>query len=110
MMGDSCICMDVHEDGYYHLKEKVVKARMPHVCGECGCQIKPGDRYETASIVFDGGIETHATCIPCMNMRNDLFSCGWYYGQIWENLVYHFDDVLPDLEDDEDDDYKWLKG
>jgi hypothetical protein len=110
MMGDACLCIDVDNDGGYVLEESVVIARIDHVCGECHCQINVGDKYESASIVYDGNIETHKTCITCLNMRNDLFSCGWYYGEIWEDLRQHFDEVLACDDEYDGDDWKWLKG
>jgi len=105
MMGYSCVCVDVDFEGH-EINKKTVKARKEHICTECGCVIKKNDTYECVDYVYDGEIQVYKTCIPCKNMRDDLFKCGYYYTKIWEDLEVHFFEVLPE---DEDDDWKWLK-
>jgi hypothetical protein len=113
MMGEACLCIDIDNDvGSYELKRKIVTARKNHVCTECNEEIKPDQKYELVYWVYDfDNIETFKTCIPCKNVRDDLFECGFYYTMLWENLEDHFRDVLPINEfEDEVYDFKWLKG
>jgi len=84
-MYDACVCVDDY-DGPSFSTDKVVKARKVHVCGECGKQINPGDKYEYVWGIWDGEQEIHKTCYVCYCIREDLFHCGWVYGQIWEHL------------------------
>jgi len=111
MMGDACLCIDVDmEPGSYILKQKVVTARKEHICTECNEKIKKGKKYELVNYVLDGDIETYKTCIPCKNVRDSLFQCGFYFGMLWEDLENHFRDMFMHDDDFEDDDFKWLKG
>jgi hypothetical protein len=66
--------------------ERVVVARKPHECCECGETIRPGDRYEVASGCWDGAWSRFSTCLPCMRIR-DAFCCSWEYGRLVEVLL-----------------------
>jgi hypothetical protein len=46
--------------------ERVVVARKPHVCGECGAAITPRERYGRASGVTDTGPHTWKRCMACV--------------------------------------------
>jgi len=84
-MFDSCICVDPGEVSTL-LSRRRRKARKPHRCGECGYIIPPGQEYEIDVTVFEGDLESHKTCIPCVRVRDSLFNCGWYYGHIWDDV------------------------
>lgn len=45
------------------------KARKPHRCVECSRGIKPGDRYEYASGIWDGEPDSYKTCARCVRLR-----------------------------------------
>lgn len=105
-MPDSCICLydNDWEQPDFHCVS-FPKAAKPHVCGECGEEIKKGEKYELVKGKWDGYLNTHKTCLTCMNVRNSLFSCGWVYGQVWEDIKEWFREAYPE----EGDDYSWLR-
>lgn len=80
-----CCCIDVGE-AYELLRQDIRTARIPHRCGECQEEIRPGDRYEYAAGVYDGGWYTHRTCWRCLCVRRDFFSCGWIYENLREDF------------------------
>jgi hypothetical protein len=45
------------------------RARKLHRCEECGGKIKPGERYERSSGMWDGSISTFCTCERCHDIR-----------------------------------------
>lgn len=70
------------------------KARKPHWCCECAEDIKPGDRYEFTSGVWDGFPDSQKTCLSCVEIR-DHFAChGWIFGQVWSDIEENF---FPDM-------------
>ena len=80
-MFDACICVDDYETADV-CEVLTPRARKTHLCGECGCAISPGETYERAKLLFDGRWSTHLTCKTCVRVRDSLFSCGGYYGQV----------------------------
>lgn len=80
----SCIYVDC-DDGStigFHKREDR-KARKRHTCCECGDQIKPGDKYEYVSGVWEGDWGVYKTCATCREIRKALFCHGWYYGRLY---------------------------
>jgi hypothetical protein len=55
-------------------EERIVTARKPHKCCECGGAIPPGTQCEKASGLWDQGYgwDTIYTCIPCSELRKNL--------------------------------------
>jgi len=53
----------------YHEEERT--ARRTHWCCECGGRIAPGERYQAASGVWEGGLgaATQHTCRFCAELR-----------------------------------------
>ena len=84
-MFESCICVEIDEPVQL-LSRRHPKARKVHRCDECGCTIHPGDTYERDAVVFDGFFEVKKICATCLRIRDSLFRCGWYYGQMWEDI------------------------
>lgn len=82
----ACIVSDVDAEMPEWFTEKMVRARKAHQCGECGCEIQPGQRYERATGEWYGEFVTHATCVPCASMR-DEYLCDWVYGGVRELLM-----------------------
>lgn len=88
---DACICIEPDEFCQL-LRKNSPTARRPHVCCECGETIEPGQVYLDEVTVCDGGIKTWKTCRLCWNIRKDMFTCGWYYGEIWDEIHNTFCD------------------
>ncbi len=84
-MFESCICVDIDEVCKL-LNCTQPRARKVHRCGECGHDIQPGDTYRREVTLFDGDIDTHKTCLTCLRIRDSLFDCGWYYGEMWRDI------------------------
>lgn len=76
-----------YDDCCTELSRKLVRARKPHKCGECGHTINSRQRYEAIAEVFDGEFGTHKTCIPCRDVRESLFPHGgWAFGNVWPDI------------------------
>jgi hypothetical protein len=65
-------------------------ARKEHDCCECDDGIKPGDKYEHYSGIWDRRPDSFKTCLSCVEIR-DHFACnGWMFGCLWEDLAQNF--------------------
>ena len=85
-MNDACCCsVEVDEPAEVYLA-RVLTARREHRCLECGELIEPGEQYEQVTARWDGHWNTYKTCYLCLRIRNDLFPCGWYFGQMREDI------------------------
>ncbi len=81
-MGCSC---DYDLPDFYD--KRLVKARLPHYCSECGCVIAPGEQYERVSGKWDGEVYTFKTCRQCRQIRNEFSTMKcfcWAHGGLWE--------------------------
>lgn len=76
-------------------KIKIVTARKPRKCIECGGEILKGDKYEHIRGVWGGKWEVMSTCLPCVELRSLL--CNWYYGHIWLDLENYFDEITLEM-------------
>ncbi len=84
----ACKCsVDVDDDARYEpcLKTRP-KARKPHRCCECGELINIGETYEQAKGLLAGQWDTFRTCIPCVNMRDDLCPGGHFYEYLGDTI------------------------
>lgn len=67
-------------------RQSVHRARKPHRCGECGCEIKPGDIYEYAWGVWEGSAQSFRACERCHDARrwvqNNVPCLCWSYGNM----------------------------
>jgi len=102
-IGCSCICSfdgegpDVSDTNW-------PKARKEHMCCECGEAIKPGQRYERTSGLWDGAWSTYKTCEACARIRDDLCGCGFIYGELREAIseAFGFDYVMGESDEDQE--------
>lgn len=86
MMECSCeIDVDAEYGGGFENRQNIT-ARKQHKCHECYRVIEPGEKYETASGVYDGSFYHHKTCSDCLSLRDQVFTNGWWYGQIWDDF------------------------
>jgi hypothetical protein len=105
-MFGSCACFDYSFDGPEFFTDRIVKARKAHVCGECGSEIEIGQRHEYVVGKWNGDFSTHRTCLTCVAVRDSLMSCGFAYGQVWEDLRNWFEGQ--GIETEDDDGESWL--
>ena len=108
---DVCVCIDVSGDGPCPISVLFRTARIKHVCCECGCEILPGEKYEQTNGCWDGDWSCYKTCASCRVIRDDLFPCGYYYGEL-HNLVreyYGMDYLTGEMFDNDhwDEQEKW---
>ncbi len=88
-MTDSCICIDSGEPAQFY-GARVMAARKPHICCECGEAIQPGEQHERVTGKWDGAWSTHTTCLICLGVRDTYFAeCGWVFTQLWEHVHEH---------------------
>ena len=95
----SCIYVEDIDPAEFH-NSRVVTARKAHKCGECGKEILPGSKYEYNVGTWEGNFNTHKTCSICLELRNEFFCDGWYYGQIHEYLWNHIQEVDGEISQD----------
>jgi len=86
-MFDACCCIEVGDDAPDVFSQTEPRARKEYVCGECDAKILPGQRYRRETGKWKDSWNTHITCIACAAMRDDRMSCGYFYGQIWNDLA-----------------------
>lgn len=97
-MSTSCIVADYGEPADFH-REKLVRARKGHTCGECGETIEPGDLYERVTGLWEGEWLRNKTCARCVNVRTDYFD-AWVYGALVEDFYaehgFDYRDGIPE--------------
>ena len=96
-----CACIYDEPDSYTdELSCKLVVSRKNHKCGECSCDIKKGDIYESFVGVNEGHFYTHKTCADCLSIRDKFFCSGWHWGMILERLQEHIDEMYGQISAD----------
>jgi len=93
MSSCGCIYVDSSDSVASFVTERVQTARKEHKCFECGRKILPGEKYETASGVWDDRWDTYKTCEDCLSVRAEFFCDGFFYGDIWSNVAEHVCDL-----------------
>jgi hypothetical protein len=63
------------------------RARKTYRCGECGCDIRPGERYERVFGVWDGIADTNLTCERCVDFRKWLAFSLPCFCWCYENML-----------------------
>ena len=98
--GSACSCVYV-DAGYVcsTISRKVQMARKRYVCGECGTQINPKQRYEHyRGVDEDGTLFTRRTCPTCLELREVFFCEGWVFGEIRESLYEYILEINGEVE------------
>lgn len=75
-------------------RESSPTARKEHRCSECARTIRPGERYERVTGLWDGRWSTFTTCAHCRAARVWLeVVCGtWLYGELFQELEEHWNE------------------
>ena len=93
-----CACIEGYDGNVDFYKDRNVKARKEHRCGECGEVIKIGEIYEYVFGKCEGNVFTAKTCLPCLEIRKKYF-CSWEFEGVWEAMrEVHGDIHLRDFE------------
>jgi hypothetical protein len=61
-----------HADYPTIIEERLLKARVTHICCECQREIKPGTRYKRVKGAWSGKWSRYNVCIPCDKLRTKL--------------------------------------
>jgi len=67
------------------IKHSVRTAKQPHQCCECGMAIAALEQYEYTAGAWDGDFRTFKTCLPCVEIRDELF-CSFIFTEIYSSL------------------------
>lgn len=95
-MGDcACLvgCNDYDAPEFY--QEKTVRARVEHVCYECGGKITPGTRYEHLVVSWEGDFQTVKTCPVCVDLRKLYCDGGYMHGNTTGEIRQFIRDCSP---------------
>lgn len=63
-------------------ESRLVKARKPHTCSECGGQIQPGETYKVFAYKFEGEFGSDKMCDPCRESAGE-FEYHIVGGSLW---------------------------
>lgn len=81
------VCLDMDYDGANEFyAEKVVTARKPHKCCECGDVIPVGAQYERVAGKSEGSFWTSRSCLLCREIRRSFCCGGWVFGELWDSV------------------------
>lgn len=81
----ACCCIDVF-DGNEFEAEINRRARKKYTCCECRRTIPVGAGYWVASIKYEGDWSRFRTCELCKSVRDDRFSCGFIFENMWQDM------------------------
>jgi len=106
-LGQPCVCVYGYEDhGPEFSVQLFPRAAKEHQCCECGETIKKGEKHEVVKGKWEGHFTQYRTCMACKNVRDNMMSCGWAYGELWSDIEEAFRN---EYGADGNDDYGWLK-
>lgn len=81
-----CVCLDTDCDPCEVARSVIRTARREHHCHECREQIRPGQRYEYTSGIFEGEPFSQKVCLFCVEIGNALYCDGRAFGMLWEDI------------------------
>jgi hypothetical protein len=97
-----CICQDFDGDGqWWHMNQIFENYAEPDdencpVCCECGEKIEYEAEMDVACCCSEGDVKTFYTCKTCNTIRDDMFACGFIYGQMYEAIANVWCDEDPE--------------
>jgi hypothetical protein len=81
--------------------ERIVKATVPTVCGECDDPIVVGEKYEYyEGSDYDIDVFAQRTCLDCLSVRDEFFCDGFFFGRIWDRVKDHIYDTSGKISSD----------
>lgn len=100
MSNCSCVCVDYGDPmpGFYTKRNPTAKKE--HKCSECKRIIKPFEKYEYASGLWEGKFLIFKTCSDCLSIINEFFCDGHLYEGIKESLYEHLQDMNGETDED----------
>lgn len=86
-MSDACYCDYGDPPQAYSATRH--KARLYHRCDECMKPILPGEQYERAAALYDGGWDVMRTCCRCLEARDYIEAHApcfcWLHGSMLDD-------------------------
>ena len=87
-MTDACYCS--YDEGSTSMYvQRTVTARKQHECYECSRSIRPGERYELVSAIWDGRFRVCKTCPRCLAVREYVTAHApcfcWLHGTVLDD-------------------------
>jgi hypothetical protein len=67
------------------IKYRVETAKQPHQCCECGMAISALEQYEHVTGTWNDDFKTYKTCLPCVEIRDELF-CSYIFTEMYNSL------------------------
>ena len=83
---NTCSC-DGEVADFYRARRPM--AHKHHMCDECGATIPTGERYEYATMLYDGAWTSYKTCVACLEMRDLVESASRCF--CWHHCALHHD-------------------
>lgn len=77
-------------------RRDIKRARKAHRCVECDRVIPRGAPYRYETALMAGKWYQYHTCTLCAAIRDDRFSCGWTWGELWADLCACYEVSLED--------------
>lgn len=65
------------------IESRVVTARRPHECSDCGSTINRGDQYRRSAIAGDGTTWTWKEHMQCADDADQMLSDNWFDSDDW---------------------------
>lgn len=100
-MRDDCYC---DYDPPEFQTTKICTARKEHRCGECGCVVRAGEKYEYTFAKTYGDLWGAKVCLRCLEVRRyvqEMVPCFcWYNGNMLEDAketIREYEHELPGL-------------
>ena len=69
-------------------------ARKQHKCNFCGGIIEKGEKYDNATLEFDGTVYTWKSHLHCLNIASEYDFDTWIKDYVHDN---HYDDEIDDI-------------
>lgn len=81
-----CACLWSDGDACEVARSVIRTASKEHRCLECREPIRPGQRYEFTSGIFEGDPFSQKICLFCVEIGNALYCDGRMFGTLWDDI------------------------
>ncbi len=83
---DVCALDDGGGDAPAFYDEKLVTARKPHKCCDCGKVMDKGIKHWSCRGKWDGVFSSFRQCVICREVAVKYGCDGFVFGQVWEQM------------------------
>jgi hypothetical protein len=90
---DFSIDADYDGDVASFYDERIVTARKPHQCTECGETIPVKAKYQRVTGKWDGRLDTYHFCLMCHEASGEFFEGGERcFGVLWDEMISNWEE------------------